>query len=966
MKKFILSIILAVALIASPVSAEFFPDVIVTSPNGIWTDSRAYATLNAAITAVDANERTIKIVSPQVVAALTVPSNVTLEFERNGSITNSDQLIINSRNIIAKDRQIFTGTGDIDFAVGSVVRSSWFSGVAEAIDVTNDDELTLVISKASFVTSSCAVGDNVNLKWESARNQLTANGGVVISNIKNIEAGNFQLFAGAGDFDFLDGSELKLNWFARLSSVLNWVEDEGVTIIVNEGSNVQATVATTVNENIKILPGGKLTLPVGVTLTTVGSVNAAHNAFDLNATANLIINGPFDAGLHQVFSGTGGVNFGDGAIKEVCPDWWKTNTTPGTTDMASAIESAITAVPASTPMTLSPNTVYAVNSNLTVTKSCIIKGNGATIRSLHAIPWVLTFQGTLVDTITVTSDYDAGDTYITVNSVANVSQGILLSVVSTDTYSVEYANCFLGGTVMAESISGLNVYISEPFPFDLTAANLAIYVYSPITAKISDLTVEDHATAPIHSRGIRIHYSAHSKLENVSVRSFHHDIENVGSYATILEGVRTHAVGATAYGVFTASSTNTLASNCDFQGERHGSSVAGGPRGISLNTRFDRCSFSSGLLTVFDIHQGGYTTTITNSTVGRASLSGHVHFIDCTITSNHGLQPGDVPGRASALYEQCKLITPSGANYLYLNVADGNHTLACPGRIHVDSFILRNCHVPDLVFLQVSLTSSYGSPISASVREIIVENTDNVSIWSNGNDSIDIIIFQNVINDNYMPAPNPYAIYIGLASTLGKLVVNNCKFPAVESMPIALHSFDYCVIQDTEFVDIGAPSSYLWFKSANAIVVMRNVDISNLSHGIRPHTSLGKLILENTAASYYSPAARDFVTVLVRDGIEREIMTTDVSTLSTRGTSKLDSTSNKVDCTLPDGVHTGEHKLITMTNAANASNVTVTHHDGGDGGSYTLDAVDEAVELVWTGTEWTEVGTYGGIAAYSP
>lgn len=301
MKKFILSIILAITLIASPASAEFFPDIIVTSPNGIWTDSRAYINLNAAITAVGVNERTIKIVSPQVVTALTVPSNVTLSFERNGSITNSGQLTINSRNIIAKDRQIFTGTGDIDFTAGSVVRSSWFSDIAEAINVTNDDELTLIISKASFVTSSCTVGDNVNLKWESARNQLTANSGVVISNIKNIEAGNYQLFAGAGDFDFLDGTELKLNWFARLSSVLTWVEDEEVTIIVNEDSLVQASVASTSNENIKVVPGGVLNLDAGVVLT---------------------INGSFDAGFYQVFSGDGTVAYGVGTIKEVYPQWW--------------------------------------------------------------------------------------------------------------------------------------------------------------------------------------------------------------------------------------------------------------------------------------------------------------------------------------------------------------------------------------------------------------------------------------------------------------------------------------------------------------------------------------------------------------------------------------------------------------------------------------------------------------------
>jgi len=54
-----------------------------------------------------------------------------------------------------------------------------------------------------------------------------------------------------------------------------------------------------------------------------------------------------------------------------------------------------------------------------------------------------------------------------------------------------------------------------------------------------------------------------------------------------------------------------------------------------------------------------------------------------------------------------------------------------------------------------------------------------------------------------------------------------------------------------------------------------------------------------------------------------------------------------------------------MTNADNASDLTVTHHNGGDGGSYTFDAVDEAVTLIWMGTEWAEVMTSGGIGAFS-
>ena len=66
-------------------------------------------------TVTSKSDGTIVIANAHTVTALTVPANVTLKFERDGSITNSGQLTINTKNIIADDHQIFTGTGDIDF-----------------------------------------------------------------------------------------------------------------------------------------------------------------------------------------------------------------------------------------------------------------------------------------------------------------------------------------------------------------------------------------------------------------------------------------------------------------------------------------------------------------------------------------------------------------------------------------------------------------------------------------------------------------------------------------------------------------------------------------------------------------------------------------------------------------------------------------------------------------------------------
>jgi hypothetical protein len=57
----------------------------------------------------------------------------------------------------------------------------------------------------------------------------------------------------------------------------------------------------------------------------------------------LTINGPIEAGIYKIFSGRGEVLLGVGSVKEIYPEWWGTNTTPGTTDMSAALQYAINA-----------------------------------------------------------------------------------------------------------------------------------------------------------------------------------------------------------------------------------------------------------------------------------------------------------------------------------------------------------------------------------------------------------------------------------------------------------------------------------------------------------------------------------------------------------------------------------------------------------------------------------------------
>ena len=297
MKKFkiyLLSILCFLAF-STGAKAEFFSDVIVTSANGIWTDSRAYATLNAAITAVGSNQRTVVIVGTQTVTSLTVPSNVTLKFERDGMITNTGQLTIQTKNIIAENRRIFTGPGNIDFASGTVLQSGWFNNIESAFAVTTNDTVTLIVSKPQTITASYSPGDNVYLKWDAPGNILTVNAGVTVSNIGQVTAGNYQLFAGAGNFRFRDGTILNLYWFNNLRAAITYASTNKLTLLVQGTHTVDLSDSVPSTLTTKMVQGGVISISPGVTLTY--------------ANARLI---DIDSYGHDPFAGTGSVAFTGG------------------------------------------------------------------------------------------------------------------------------------------------------------------------------------------------------------------------------------------------------------------------------------------------------------------------------------------------------------------------------------------------------------------------------------------------------------------------------------------------------------------------------------------------------------------------------------------------------------------------------------------------------------------------------
>ena len=322
--KRLLLILFAIFLIASPVQGEFFKDVILTSPTGIWTDSRAYTTLGAAVTAIGASEQDLYIAKEEVVTTLVIPANIRLHFLKDGAIANSNTLAINTKNIHA-DHQIFTGAGAVNFASSTEVRTRWFEDFETAVTQTSNDTVTLLVDTADTLANSAAVGNNVLLKW-NASNLITIAAGQTLSNIGNIDAPGFRLFVVSGAVAFKTQSplkELRADWFGSTLATLDIADN----------------AATAIGKSLLITPGAWV---IDTDLTLSSNLKISQDAdLQIATTKTLTINGTLDAGPYQIFSCTGtGKVMGGGAVKEVYPEWWAENISPGTTDMTAALNAA--------------------------------------------------------------------------------------------------------------------------------------------------------------------------------------------------------------------------------------------------------------------------------------------------------------------------------------------------------------------------------------------------------------------------------------------------------------------------------------------------------------------------------------------------------------------------------------------------------------------------------------------------
>jgi hypothetical protein len=100
-----------------------------------------------------------------------------------------------------------------------------------------------------------------------------------------------------------------------------WVDVRNYVSINVAITAIGASVTTLLIPNAQIT-AGNVTIPSTLTLKILNGGSIVHTHPDI-----LTINGPFEAGLYQVFSGfsAGDVTFGANSIKEAYPQWWGTD-----------------------------------------------------------------------------------------------------------------------------------------------------------------------------------------------------------------------------------------------------------------------------------------------------------------------------------------------------------------------------------------------------------------------------------------------------------------------------------------------------------------------------------------------------------------------------------------------------------------------------------------------------------------
>ena len=197
-----------------------------------------------------------------------------------------------------------------------------------------------------------------------------------------------------------------------------------------------------------------------------------------------------------------------------------------------------------------------------------------------------------------------------------------------------------------------------------------------------------------------------------------------------------------------------------------------------------------------------------------------------------------------------------------------------------------------------------------------------------------------------------------------------------------------CDIEDQQYATNGktTPSEGILLSGQNHVItgghfssLTRGIDVSSATNAMVENIRAFKgtyaielphlIHVRGTSVNTFIRIDDDYpsqVTLPIKDqGVNttvlgmRETVTTGSPALRIHGYTLLDSSGGAITATLGSGTRVGSIKTIAMTDASNSSTVSVTNHETSDPEVFTFADVDDALVLMWTGTEWMTIANSG-------
>ncbi len=160
------------------------------------------------------------------------------------------------------------------------------------------------------------------------------------------------------------GTWFDLRLYVSLSAAVTAIGATQATLLISTSATVSDDLIIPITLTLRTIQGGMITVATTKTLT---------------------INGPFEAGVYQVFTceGTGKVVFGSGSVEWVCPEWWGADPV-GVADSYAAFVLAVASLPHGGTIFGSAQASYFLSSapteGITITTSHLtLDGRGATV-----------------------------------------------------------------------------------------------------------------------------------------------------------------------------------------------------------------------------------------------------------------------------------------------------------------------------------------------------------------------------------------------------------------------------------------------------------------------------------------------------------------------------------------------------------------------------------------------------------